>query len=180
MRFLLRVGLPVGGFIALIALLAVGLQLDPREVPSPLIGKPAPELNLPKLEAADTQVQTAALQGEVWLLNVWASWCASCRDEHAVLNRFTQTHDVPIIGFNYKDERPAAKRWLQRHGDPYRFSVVDQSGRTAMDWGVYGVPETFIIDAEGIIRHKHIGPITEESLNNEIMPVLQQLQEQPA
>ncbi len=179
-RFLVRVGLPIVGFMALMALLAVGLQLDPREVPSPLIGKPAPHLDLPRLDAPDERVATADLAGEVWLLNVWASWCVSCRAEHALLNRFAKDHAVPIVGLNYKDEPSAAQRWLAQYGNPYRFSLVDQSGRTGMDWGVYGVPETFVIDRSGVIRYKQIGPVTEAAMRETLLPLLAALQQEGA
>ncbi len=175
MPIFIRIILPLGLFLGLIALLFVGLKLDPREVPSPLIGKPAPQLNLPRLDQPGQTVTTANLAGEVWLLNVWASWCVSCRAEHAVLTEFAKQVDIPIIGLNYKDETVAAKRWLAQYGNPYRFSVVDRSGRTGIDWGVYGVPETFVIDAQGVIRLKHIGPVTQATVVDKLLPMLRQL-----
>jgi cytochrome c biogenesis protein CcmG/thiol:disulfide interchange protein DsbE len=176
---MLRYGLPLGVFLALVGLLAIGLQLDPREVPSPLIDQPAPALGLPKLDQPETVVDTSDLAGEVWMLNVWASWCVACRQEHPLLNRLAQQDDAPpIVGLNYKDERPAAKRWLRNRGDPYVFSLVDVKGDTGIDWGVYGVPETFIIDGSGRIRYKHIGPLTEQDLETEVRPILERLRQE--
>lgn len=172
-RFLL----PLGVFIVLVALLAVGLGLNPREVPSPLIGKPAPAFRLATLANPDKTFTPAELRGQVWLLNVWASWCVSCREEHPVIIDYAQQGRLPpVIGLNYKDKREDALRWLQRFGDPYLLSVVDTDGRVGIDFGVYGVPETFLIDKQGIIRFKQIGPLTPEVLEKKILPLVKELE----
>ena len=164
----------VVGFFALVILLAVGLKRDPREVPSPLIGKPAPAFELPRL-AGSERFSPAEMRGKVWLLNVWASWCVTCRDEHPVLVDFARTKRVPLVGLNYKDQNDDALKWLSRFGDPYQFSVVDGDGRIGIDYGVYGVPETYLIDAEGVIRYKQIGPITPAVLEQKILPLANSL-----
>ena len=161
----------------MVAFLAVGLKLDPRKVPSPLIDKPAPAFTLPLLDSPDKSFSPQDYAGRVWLLNVWASWCGACRIEHPLLNEFAKKHKgVPIVGLNYKDESVAAKRWLQSLGNPYQLSVVDQEGLAGIDWGVYGVPETFLIDANNIIRYKVIGPVSAESIEQELLPRIRQLQ----
>jgi cytochrome c biogenesis protein CcmG/thiol:disulfide interchange protein DsbE len=172
---MLRSLLPFGGFILLVLLLAAGLQLNPREVPSPLINRPAPEFRLPRLHAPGQDLATADRLGEVWLLNVWASWCVACRDEHPLLINLAASNTLPVFGMNYKDGREDALRWLKHHGDPYREIAVDQDGRVAIDYGVYGVPETYLIDREGVIRYKQIGPITSEVLNETILPLAREL-----
>ncbi len=172
--------LPLGLFIALAALLAVGLKLDPKEVPSPFIGKSAPGFELPRLYEQDTNISPTDMQGKVWALNVWASWCVSCRAEHAVITRLIEQTDIEIIGLNYKDEGSEAKRWLRQFGNPYYAIAVDLEGRTGIDWGVYGVPETFIIDKGGKIRLKHIGPVTDQDLKEEIIPLIGQLRKESA
>lgn len=169
--------IPAALFIVLIGFLAVGLKRDPRDVPSPLVGKPAPTFTLPQLDN-DKQFSTSDLRGQVWLLNVWASWCVSCRDEHPVLVKFARssaTPAVPIIGLNYKDQIVDAKAWLTRFGNPYTLSAVDLDGRVGIDYGVYGVPETYVIDKRGTIRMKHTGPITEQSLAARIVPLIAEL-----
>ncbi len=167
-----RFVIPLVVFGALVVFLAIGLTRDPREVPSPLVGKPAPAFSLSTL-ADPTRVLTPAdLRGKVWLLNVWASWCVACRQEHPLLVEFARTHRVPIIGLDYKDKRDDALAWLMRFGNPYAASVVDADGRTGIEYGVYGVPETFLIDQEGIIRYKRIGPLTAEALRDEVMPLI--------
>lgn len=170
-----KYALPLIVFLVIAGFLAIGLRLDPREVPSPFIGKPAPAFTLPKLHDPAATVSPADLKGQVWLLNVWASWCVSCRAEHEVVTRLAGTGEVPIVGLNYKDERDAALEWLRRLGDPYEVSAVDASGDVGIDWGVYGVPETFVIDQQGIVRHKHIGPITEKSVSETILPLVRKL-----
>lgn len=168
--------IPLALFAVLVVFLGVGLRLDPREVPSPLIDKPAPGFTLPQLDAPDNTFSPQDYAGRVWLLNVWASWCAACRDEHPLLVDFAKQHkDIPIIGLNYKDEDAAAKRWLQVLGDPYRISVVDKKGMAGIDWGVYGVPETFLIDTHNRVRYKHIGPVTRQSIDEEILPRVRRL-----
>lgn len=170
-RFLL----PLAAFAVLIAFLAIGLTHDPRDVPSPLIGKPAPAFTLPQLHDAAKSFSAADMKGRVWLLNVWASWCVSCREEHPVLVEFAKTGQVPIIGLDYKDQAADGKQWLADLGNPYTLAVVDADGRVGIDYGVYGVPETYVIDKQGIIRMKHTGPITPESLNKKILPLVAEL-----
>jgi cytochrome c biogenesis protein CcmG/thiol:disulfide interchange protein DsbE len=168
--------IPLGIFVVLCAFLLVGLWRDPREVPSPLIGKPAPPFNLTQLHEPAKSLGPADLKGQVWLLNVWASWCVSCREEHPLLVELGKSKVVPIVGLNYKDETVAGKRWLAQNGDPYSVSVVDRDGRVGIDWGVYGVPETFVVDKAGTIRYKQIGPITAEALEKKILPLIRELQ----
>ena len=167
---------PLVLFLALAALLYKGLALNPREVPSPLIGKPAPEFSLPELKDTSRQLSHSDFLGKVSLLNVWATWCVSCRAEHPLLMQLAR-QGVTIYGLDYKDNREDAKRWLQRFGDPYVANAFDADGRVGIDWGVYGTPETFVIDQDGIIRHKHIGPLTEEAIQREILPLIQKLKE---
>lgn len=171
----MRLGLIIA-FFALIALLAIGLTRNPREVPSPLIGKPAPAFDLPRL-GQEARFSPAEMRGKVWLLNVWASWCVSCRDEHPVLIDFARTKRAPLVGLNYKDPRDDALKWLARYGDPYDFSAVDSDGRIGIDYGVYGVPETYVIDRAGVIRYKQIGPVTPEVLAQKIVPLIGKLEQ---
>ena len=168
--------LPLAVFSALVGLLYVGLSLNPREVPSPLIGKPAPAFRLAQLHAPEKQFARDDMLGQVWLLNVWASWCVACRDEHPLLTELARAKIVPIVGLNYKDKRDDATVWLQRYGDPYVLSVADADGRIGIEYGVYGVPETFVIDKSGAIRGKHIGPVTRDSLERKILPLVRELQ----
>jgi cytochrome c biogenesis protein CcmG/thiol:disulfide interchange protein DsbE len=172
MRFIL----PFVVFIVLAVFLFVGLNLNPREVPSPLIDKPAPAFTLPQLHEPQKTFSPADMQGKVWLLNVWASWCVSCREEHPVLMALAQQNIVPIYGLDYKDTPAEAERWLQKGGDPYVLSVSDAEGRIGIDYGVYGVPETYVIDKQGIIRYKQIGPVTPDSLREKILPLVAELQ----
>ena len=162
---------PLGIFLVLVAFLAVGLKRNPDEVPSPLIGKPAPAFELPVLHQPDKRFIPADMRGQVWMLNVWASWCVSCRDEHPVLVELAKRKALPVVGLNYKDKDDEAKAWLARFGDPYLLSAVDTQGRIGIDYGVYGVPETYLIDAEGVIRFKQIGPVTPEVLEKKILPL---------
>ncbi|MDD4913556.1 MAG: DsbE family thiol:disulfide interchange protein [Methylococcales bacterium] len=173
---MLKYLLPLFLFGVLAAFLAAGLKLNPREIPSPLLDKPAPAFALPVLGAADKTLSNADLKGRVWLLNVWASWCVSCRDEHSLLLEFARRQAAPLIGLNYKDEATAAGYWLEKHGNPYTASIMDIDGRTGIDYGVYGVPETFVIDRRGLIRHKHTGPLTEADLDNVFLPLIEKLQ----
>jgi cytochrome c biogenesis protein CcmG/thiol:disulfide interchange protein DsbE len=168
--------IPLGVFLVLVGFLFVGLFLNPREVPSPLIGKPAPQFTLSQLHQPGKTLGTPDMKGQVWLLNVWASWCVSCREEHPLLVELGKAKVVPIIGLNYKDEPAAGMKWLAQNGNPYDLSVVDRDGRVGIDFGVYGVPETFLIDKEGTIRYKQIGPITVEALEKKIMPLVRELQ----
>lgn len=167
--------IPLGIFIVLVGFLAVGLNLNPREVPSPLIDKPAPAFSVPQLHRADKTISRDDLKGKVWLLNVWASWCVSCRQEHPLLVDLAKSGAVPIYGLNYKDQREAGLKWLAEHGNPYVISAYDQDGRVGIDYGVYGVPETFLIDKNGVIRYKHIGPVTPDALKDIILPKVREL-----
>ena len=171
-RFLI----PLGIFIVLVGFLAVGLRLNPREVPSPLINKPAPPFTLPELTDPQRTFSQKDMLGKVWLLNVWASWCVSCREEHPVLVAFSKRNIVPVYGLNYKDDRKDALAWLARLGNPYTMSIMDRDGRIGIDYGVYGVPETYVIDKQGVIRYKQIGPVTPEILDAKIVPLVKKLQ----
>ena len=166
---------PLAVFGVLLGFLAVGLNLNPREVPSPLIGKPAPAFELPQLADPSLRFAAEQMKGRVWVLNVWASWCVPCLAEHPYVTQMARTTGVPLVGLNYKDKPEDAKRWLARHGDPYSQIVADRDGRVGIDYGVYGVPETFVIDKDGTIRHKQIGPITPEALNDTLLPLLKRL-----
>lgn len=169
--------LPLAGLVLLLALLFTGLWLNPREVPSPLIGKAAPSFDLPLLMQPEQRLSEQDLRGKVTLVNVWASWCVSCRVEHPLLVELaSQDSSINIIGLNYKDEPRAARQWLAALGNPYAHSIIDRDGRTGIDWGVYGVPETFVVDREGVIRMKHIGPISPAALNERILPLVRELQ----
>ncbi|MBL8351333.1 MAG: DsbE family thiol:disulfide interchange protein [Burkholderiaceae bacterium] len=168
--------IPLALFVALAAVLGVGLTLKPREVPSPFIGKPAPPFTLPRLGEPSRQLSADELKGQVWVLNIWASWCAPCREEHPLLVAMGQAAQVPIYGINYKDDPRNAQEWLLKLGDPYAASVVDADGRASIDYGVYGVPETFVIDKTGIVRFKHIGPLTTEVWQRDVLPLVKRLQ----
>jgi cytochrome c biogenesis protein CcmG/thiol:disulfide interchange protein DsbE len=168
--------IPLGVFVVLVGFLLVGLGRDPREVPSPLIGKPAPVFKLAQLHEPAKTLTTEDMKGQVWLLNVWASWCVSCREEHPLLVSLGRSKVVPIIGLDYKDETAAGMKWLTQNGDPYTLSIVDRDGRVGIDFGVYGVPETFVIDKNGTIRYKQIGPITQAALEQKILPLVRELQ----
>jgi cytochrome c biogenesis protein CcmG/thiol:disulfide interchange protein DsbE len=172
--------LPLALFALLAVLLGVGLTLKPREVPSPFIGKPAPAFSLPQLNDGSKRFAPASMQGQAWLLNVWASWCAPCREEHPLLVTLARESGVPIVGLNYKDDPRNAQEWLLRLGDPYRLTAIDQDGRAGIDWGVYGVPETFVIDRAGVVRHKVIGPLTHETWARDVQPLLQRLRQEGA
>ena len=168
--------IPLGIFVVLAIFLGRGLSLDPREVPSPLIGKPAPAFSLSQLDQPAQMIGSEQLLGQVWILNVWASWCVACRDEHPVLVEFSKTGVVPIYGLNYKDKREPALNWLQQLGNPYTASIFDESGRVGIDFGVYGVPETFVIDKLGVIRYKKTGAVTQETIQSIILPLVKKLQ----
>ena len=171
MRYLI----PLVLFLALVAFLAIGLGRDPREVPSPLINKPAPAFRLVELKNPSRSFSSEEMRGKVWLLNVWASWCVACRDEHPMLLELARRNDIPIYGLNYKDKPTDAISWLNELGDPYVLSVSDLDGRVGIDYGVYGAPETFLIDRDGVIRLKHIGPITPAVWDNKIAPLVAEL-----
>ena len=170
-RFLI----PLGIFALIVAVLGVGLTLDPREVPSPLINKPAPDFSLPQLHLADQTISKKDMLGKVWMLNVWASWCVSCREEHANILALSRSGALPVIGLNYKDERADGIAWLNRLGNPYQVSAYDRDGRIGIDYGVYGVPETYIIDKAGVIRYKRIGIVTPEVVRDKILPLVKEL-----
>jgi len=172
----LRFLVPLAIFIVLAAFLYRGLSLDPKKVPSPLVGKPMPEFSLPRLQEPAATISDKDLRGKVSILNIWATWCVSCRAEHEVLLLLAKSGKVDIYGLNYKDERAKAQQWLVQLGDPYVANAFDADGRAGIDWGVYGAPETFIMDRQGIIRHKHIGPLTVEILNERILPLIEELQ----
>ena len=192
-RFLI----PLAVFLVLVVFLAVGLKRDPREVPSPLVGKPAPEFRLDTLTPGK-QFSPADMRGQVWLLNVWASWCVSCRVEHPVLVEMMRQQNAPaiqLVGLNYKEVRgdgaldasklsaeeerrlaiERARGWLGKHGDPYSLSVLDIDGRVGIDYGVYGVPETYVIDKAGVIRLKHTGPLTPDVVRSKVLPLIAEL-----
>jgi cytochrome c biogenesis protein CcmG/thiol:disulfide interchange protein DsbE len=171
----LRFAIPLAVFVALAAFLAVGLTRDPREVPSPFIGKPAPAFKLTQLADEKLAFGPEDMKGRVWLLNVWASWCVSCRVEHPLLVEMSKKNLVPIVGLNYKDGRDEGMQWLKRFGDPYSLSAFDVDGKVGIDFGVYGVPETFVIDKKGVIRYQQIGPITPEALEKTLMPLIREL-----
>ncbi|MGU9952290.1 MAG: DsbE family thiol:disulfide interchange protein [Gammaproteobacteria bacterium WSBS_2016_MAG_OTU1] len=167
--------LPFLIFIPLTGLFVVGLNLNPRLVPSPLINKAAPEFKVSRLLEPTQTISVADLKNEVWLFNVWASWCVSCRAEHPLLLDM-QKDGIKIVGLNYKDKAQDARKWLERLDNPYVFSAMDPEGVVGLEWGVYGVPETFVIDAQGIVRHKHVGPLDERSIRETIMPLVNQLE----
>jgi len=186
---------PLIAFVVLVVMLGVGLTLDPRDVPSPLVGKPAPLFSLTQVDKPEQNFSPKDMLGKVWLLNVWSSWCVSCRQEHPVLVNLAKTKTVPLIGLNYKELRgdgdmdmskidPATEKklsieraagWLQAHGNPYTLSVLDLDGRVGIDYGVYGVPETYVIDKAGIIRMKHTGPISPDVFSGKILPLVTEL-----
>ncbi|MGJ0431475.1 DsbE family thiol:disulfide interchange protein [Methylobacter sp.] len=173
---MLKYIIPLVIFIVMAVFLAVGLNLNPRDIPSPLIDKPAPAFSAPKLGAPSETLSQADMKGKVWLFNVWASWCVSCRSEHPILNQLAQQKAAVIVGLNYKDEPDAAKNWLTQLGNPYDVSIMDQDGRIGIDWGVYGVPETFVIDKKGVIRYKHTGPVTSQDVQAIFLPLIAKLQ----
>ena len=168
--------LPLAVFLVLAGFLAVGLNRDPHEIPSPLVDKPAPAFNLPRLDDPLQMISTQDLRGQVWLLNVWASWCEACRQEHPLLVDLARAGTVKVYGLNYKDKREDALGLLRKSGDPYVKSVSDTEGLVGIDYGVYGVPETFVIDKQGVIRFKQIGPITPEALRDTLLPLIKKLE----
>ncbi|MEO8280474.1 MAG: DsbE family thiol:disulfide interchange protein [Ideonella sp.] len=172
----LRFLLPLAVFALLLVFLLIGLRLNPREVPSPLIGKPAPVFSLPTLGKPELRIARDDLLGKVWVLNVFASWCGPCRIEHPLVSELANRKLVPVYGLNYKDKTVDATRWLTDLGDPFTAVLVDADGRTGIDFGVYGVPETFVIDQRGIVQLKHIGPLTSDAVNEQILPLLAKLQ----
>jgi cytochrome c biogenesis protein CcmG/thiol:disulfide interchange protein DsbE len=173
----LKYWLPAGVFVFLVVVLAIGLTLDPRRVPSPLIGEPAPAFQLARLSNPSSQFSPTDMHGKVWVLNVWASWCVSCRAEHEVMKQLAAQKIAPIVGLNYKDKPTDAREWLADLGNPYTMSVMDLDGRVGIDWGVYGVPETFLIDRLGVVRYKYIGPVDHSALTKVLIPKIKSLQE---
>ncbi|CAG0979982.1 Thiol:disulfide interchange protein DsbE [Anaerolineae bacterium] len=167
---------PLALFLVLVGFFAVGLKLDPREVPSPLIDKPAPAFRLPQLNANGKTFSPEEMRGQVWMLNVWASWCGACREEHPLLMEMSRRGEVPLVGLDYKDTDADGAAVLAQAGNPYQVVATDADGRVGIDYGVYGVPETYVIDKAGIIRYKQIGPLTEEALRDKIMPLIKGLQ----
>lgn len=167
--------IPLLAFGVLVVFLAVGLGLNPRDVPSPLINKPAPAFKVPQLENPEAQFSPEELKGKVWILNVWASWCVSCREEHPVLMELARANIVPLVGLDYKDQRKDGLNLLKRSGNPYSIIAFDADGRVGIDYGVYGVPESYVIDKQGMIRYKHTGPISMEALQKTILPLVQEL-----
>jgi len=168
--------IPLGLFGVMVAFLSVGLDRDPRLIPSPLVGKPVPEFTLPRLHRPTDKISTMDYKGQVWLLNVWASWCVACRIEHPYLVQLSKQQTVPIVGLNYKDNRLDALQWLRRGGDPYMAIAYDADGRVGIDWGVYGVPETFVVDKQGVIRYKHTGPISPSDWQKTFQPLIKKLE----
>jgi cytochrome c biogenesis protein CcmG/thiol:disulfide interchange protein DsbE len=165
-----RYALPLVLFVLLAAALRIGLYRDPSVVPSPLVGRPAPEFSLPSLHDASYPIATGDLRGRPWLLNVWATWCVGCRQEHEVLLQIAAQNVVPVIGLNWKDDNAAARRWLAELGNPYAAVAEDHDGRVAIDWGVYGAPETFLISPDGTVLYKHVAPMTLEVWQSEFLP----------
>lgn len=166
---------PLVLFLGVVGFLAAGLSRDPRLIPSPLVGKPAPGFALQSLKSPEQTLTLADLKGKVLMLNVWATWCAACHAEHPLLMELARVSAIPIYGVNYKDERTKAIDWLARLGDPYVASIYDPNGELALDLGVYGAPETFVLDANGIIAYKHVGPITAEVWQDRLLPLLRSL-----
>ena len=174
----LRYIAPLVVFTGMVVLFIIGMQTDPRRVPSPLIGKPLPAFKLTQLHDQEQSLDNESLLGEVVLINFWASWCVSCRYEHPLLLEYAGRGEAGVYGMNYKDTREDALKWLNQFGDPYKLSAFDPEGRTGIDFGLYGVPETYVIDREGIIRYKHIGPINQEDMDNTIIPLVEELRAQ--
>jgi cytochrome c biogenesis protein CcmG/thiol:disulfide interchange protein DsbE len=167
-------------FVLLLVVLGFGLTRDPSRVSSPLINKPMPEFSLSLLSRPDINLSNRDLAGRPYLLNVWASWCAACRVEHPLLLQLAEQKTIPIYGLNYRDQRDDAATWLQRLGDPYEAVLYDPEGRTGIDLGVYGAPETYVVDRNGVIVHKHIGPISPDDWRNDLQPIINRLlTEQP-
>ena len=172
----LKFVLPLAIFLAIGAFLYRGLDRDPREIPSPLIGKPAPEFELPLLGELTKTWSPGQMRGQVWLLNVWGSWCTACQVEHPLLLELARNKTVPLVGLAWKDMPDNSKAWLTKLGDPYTKTVLDFKGKVAIDYGVYGAPETFLIDKQGVVRYKHVGPISREVLDTRLLPALAKAQ----
>jgi cytochrome c biogenesis protein CcmG/thiol:disulfide interchange protein DsbE len=172
---MLRFIVPFAVFIVLVVFFIIGLQKDPRKIPSALLDKPAPEFTLPQLNAMNTTFSPEQMKGKVWMLNVWASWCASCRDEHPLFLDISRKGTIDIVGLNYKDKPNDGRMWLQRLGNPYTLIAADLKGDVGIDYGVYGVPESFIIDKQGVIRYKHVGPVSRQDWQETILPIIEEL-----
>lgn len=172
----LRFLIPLAVFAAIGVFAYLGLQRDPREIPSPLIGRAAPDFTLPLLAEPGRTWSPQAMRGQVWLLNVWGSWCPGCRVEHPLLNELARRKAVPIVGIAWKDAPENASAWLAKFGDPYAVTVLDLAGRVAIDWGVYGAPETFLVDKTGIVRFKHVGPLTTDVIEGRLLPAVREWQ----
>lgn len=172
--------IPLLAFAALALLLGVGVMMnsgkDTSAIPSPLVGKPAPDFALPVLDEPDRIITRDDLLGEPYLLNVWGSWCPACRDEHPVITELAESGRLRVIGYDYKDEADDARRWLQQFGNPYALVITDVEGRAALDWGIYGAPESFLVDAQGVIRWKFVGPLTPEVVQTQLLPALESLE----
>lgn len=176
MKPVLKYLIPLAIFLVLVGFFAAGLKLDPREVPSPLIDKPAPAFRLPVLGEAGKTFSPEDMRGQVWLLNVWASWCGACREEHPLLMEIARNNFVPMVGMDYKDTDAEGSDVLKQAGNPYKIVATDADGRVGIDYGVYGVPETYVIDKAGVIRYKQIGPLTVDALRDKIIPLVKGLQ----
>ncbi|MGY8815675.1 MAG: DsbE family thiol:disulfide interchange protein [Gammaproteobacteria bacterium] len=176
---MLKYLIPLIVFSCLVILFVFGLQNDPSIVPSPFIDKPLPQISLPTLSDPSISIDTNDLKGEVTLINIWATWCIPCRQEHALLVDLAKNNDVKVVGLNYKDNRDDAMKWLVSLGDPYNIVLFDEDGKAGIDLGLYGVPETFIIDKNAIVKHKHIGPLTEENISETIIPMIKELKVTP-
>lgn len=166
--------IPLLAFIALVVLLFVGVRMnsgkDTSAIPSPLIGKPVPVLNLPELNMPQQSISLADLKGRAFVLNIWGSWCVSCRIEHPIITEMSKSGAL-VVGYNYKDSAEDARLWLNQFGNPYALIIQDEDGKAALDWGIYGAPETFVIDDKGIVRYKHVGPLTTEIVQQDILPL---------
>ncbi len=171
--------LPLALFLGVAGFLLKGLSLDPGELPSALIGKPSPQFTSARLPASAGEFDSQSMKGEVWVLNVWASWCGPCVEEHPYLKQLAAQRDVPLVGLNYKDDANNALSWLSQLGNPFTHLLDDNRGDVGLDWGVYGVPETFVIDRSGTVRYKHVGPVLAGDLEKYILPIIDQLQKEP-
>lgn len=171
---MLRYLIPIGLLLALVTFFYVGLGRDKQTLPSPLIGKPAPQFSLPRVDDSTQVVSSRDFAGQPYVLNVWATWCVGCRQEHDALLEIASRGEVPIVGLNWKDDMQLAQQWLRELGNPYVVTAFDEEGRVAIDWGVYGAPETFLVDAKGTVIHKHVAPLTVEIWEREFMPLIKQ------
>ena len=167
--------IPIAAFALLAAFLGLGLDLEPQKLPSPLIGKPAPPFLLARVDDDTQSFSPEQMRGKVWLLNVWASWCGPCRTEHPLLVEFARSTAVPMVGLNYLDAAENGRKWLADFGDPYVATAFDGDGKVGMDYGVYGVPETYVVDKRGVIRYTHVGPLTRKVIDGELLPLIREL-----